>query len=1493
VSTAGAGTGAYAFQLVQTTQTNLALGTPYQGTLTGSGQYELFVVNVPTVEPFLVNLADSNSSDQNELYLKYGAPPTRSVYDYRYSNLSAANQQVLVPSAATGTWYILLYANSVSSGGTYTLTATASEVLLTSITPTHHGNIENTTMTLTGAGFNSATTVSLVGGNGTTYPLTNLTVASPTQMTGTIPANAVPGGTYTVQVTEADGTSAQLPNAFTMIQGGEAVLNTKVIVPSPIGNASPAVIYIQYSNTGDISMPAPLLVLSATNAQGQQGAILTLNPALQFTGPEILRATEPIGYSTSVEILASGATPGVLQPGETITVPVYYAGWLTTVPNWHYYSPYTFTLGVLQANNTSPVEWSSIEQSSQPPDVSSTAWSAIFANIEASTGSTWGDYVQYLDNEAQYLGTLGEDVTDVSQLYSFEIQQADGLSPITQLGASVDASMPTPGSLSLSFSRFFTPSITGRNTMGPLGMGWSDNWQTSLAVQSDGTVVVTEPGGVQRLFEPVLSFSSPTGSYAAQPGDYGVLTSTGGGTFALTEQDGQVTAFNANGTLNYVKDTDGNKITAGYTNGLLTSVTASSGQSLTIGYNAAGLISSVTDSTGRETTYQYDPTDTYLTSVTTFNGQTTSYTYDTSSNIETENALVSIAYPDGTHSNFTYDAEGRIASTSADGSAEMTTYTYGPGGAVASTDALGNTTTDDFDYRGLIVKVTDPLGNSTEYTYDSNDNLTQITDPAGLITNNKYDANGNLISSTNPLSQTTKFTYTSNFDNLASVTDANGNTTQYAYNGSGDLTSTTYADGTIASLAYDPVGNVISSTDQNGQVMTYTYNAAGQVLTKTYADGTVDSFTYDAYGDLTSTTDPTGTTTLTYNAAEELTQITYPTGLYLKYTYDAAGRRTQMVDQDGFTVNYSYDSVGRLSELTDASGNLIVKYTYDAAGNLVRHDDGNGTYTTYTYDAAGNVLDLINYAPDGSINSSFIYTYNNLGLETSETTLDGTWTYSYDAIGELTHAVFASTNPDVPNQDETYNYDAVGNRTSTIINGVTTVYTTNNMNEYTQVGETTYTYNKNGDMTSATDATGTTTYAHDQENQLVGVATPSGDGSTYIYDALGYRVSSVQNGQHVNNLIDPSGLGNIVGQFDASNNLITDYTYGIGLVSQVGAANNADYYNFDKIGDTVGITSTAGKYVNQYSYMPFGETMTEFVSLQNPFTFVGEFGVSIDSNGSYNMRAREYEADIGRFATPDSLGLNGGDQNVYRYVGNRPTASIDPSGLSKFWFGVVVGGAFAAAGSVVTGAGVALTVTGSYFLGVPLLVGGPLLTAAGYYGIIQPSLHQPDDTPNGQLINGNQILQLPPKSTPTGGPLDLVFGEPAYASDHLKGVRSSDDSGPLLLKASVSFVAKSADETGSATTESVTSQDPNSLTGPAGYGSSGYVAANTLFPYRIDFENAPTATAPAQRVVITDPLDFNLDWNTLQLTGVGFGDTNLAIPPDSHYYLLKPRPLAV
>src|SRR5207244_1452265 len=157
------------------------------------------------------------------------------------------------------------------------------------------------------------------------------------------------------------------------------------------------------------------------------------------------------------------------------------------------------------------------------------------------------------------------------------------------------------------------------------------------------------------------------------------------------------------------------------------------------------------------------------------------------------------------------------------------------------------------------------------------------------------------------------------------------------------------------------------------------------------------------------------------------------------------------------------------------------------------------------------------------------------GLESTEATLDGTWSYSYDADGQLIDAVFGSTNPGVPNQNLVYNYDVMGNRTSTVINGVTTLYTTNDMNEYTSVGGVAYTYDADGNLTSD----GTNTYTYNTLDQLIGVSGPSGV-TTHTYNALGHQVISTTNGQPTQYLFDPEGFDGIVGQYTSSGSLIAD-----------------------------------------------------------------------------------------------------------------------------------------------------------------------------------------------------------------------------------------------------------------------------------------------------------------------------------------------------------------
>jgi len=52
----------------------------------------------------------------------------------------------------------------------------------------------------------------------------------------------------------------------------------------------------------------------------------------------------------------------------------------------------------------------------------------------------------------------------------------------------------------------------------------------------------------------------------------------------------------------------------------------------------------------------------------------------------------------------------------------------------------------------------------------------------------------------------------------------------------------------------------------------------------------------------------------------------------------------------------------------------------------------------------------------------------------------------------------------------------------------------------------------------------------------------------------------------------------------------------------------------------------------------------------------------------------------------------------------------------------------------------------------------------------------------------------------------------------------------------------------------------------------------------VTFENDPTAAAPAQVVQITDTLNLDLDLTTLELTGIGFGDTLITVPRGLQYF---------
>ena len=100
-----------------------------------------------------------------------------------------------------------------------------------------------------------------------------------TQITVAEAAGALPPGMYSVSVSLASGASATLTNSFQVLPAAAPHLVTSLTLPSLLAITFPATIYVQYGNTGNAAMPAPLLTLTATQ-DGREGALLTLDSTL-------------------------------------------------------------------------------------------------------------------------------------------------------------------------------------------------------------------------------------------------------------------------------------------------------------------------------------------------------------------------------------------------------------------------------------------------------------------------------------------------------------------------------------------------------------------------------------------------------------------------------------------------------------------------------------------------------------------------------------------------------------------------------------------------------------------------------------------------------------------------------------------------------------------------------------------------------------------------------------------------------------------------------------------------------------------------------------------------------------------------------------------------------------------------------------------------------------------------------------------------------------
>ena len=142
-----------------------------------------------------------------------------------------------------------------------------------------------------------------------------------------------------------------------------------------------------------------------------------------------------------------------------------------------------------------------------------------------------------------------------------------------------------------------------------------------------------------------------------------------------------------------------------------------------------------------------------------------------------------------------------------------------------------------------------------------------------------------------------------------------------------------------------------------------------------------------------------------------------------------------MTDQLGYRLDYDYDAVGRLRSITNSAGTRIVLYEYDAAGRTGAQDPRQRRLY-HLHLRPRRPVAHPHQRPARPFRPLVLQLHLRLrGRRTAMATHYGAWTYEYDDLGQLTHAVLASTDPQIPNQDLRYEYDAMGNRVRTMENG--------------------------------------------------------------------------------------------------------------------------------------------------------------------------------------------------------------------------------------------------------------------------------------------------------------------------------------------------------------------------------------------------------------------------------------------------------------------------
>jgi len=551
--------------------------------------------------------------------------------------------------------------------------------------------------------------------------------------------------------------------------------------------------------------------------------------------------------------------------------------------------------------------------------------------------------------------------------------------------------------MSLAFNKLYSSS--SRTKAGALGKGWTHNWVSTAAVNSDGLQSMGEDSaldavgaiterlvaldlmsdtafplnkmvaaslGVRWAGELLLGntvivqnglngevFTKlPDGTYNAPPGNSAKLIRNADTTFSYESANKARLNFNTAGKATSYLHPSGVQVSFTYSGNDLTQVKNSLGRTLTLTHTS-GRVTNVSDGT-RSVGYAYDASGN-LATFTDAAAKNTTFQYDLPGRMT---KFFLPANPTVAQVTNVYDTLERVQTqTSALGkvstfyfagsrteelaplSRRTVSYLNGFGKVTKTISPTGKVTTNTYDGQTRLVKTMLPEGNAVEYEYDDAPCAAQQRCTHNVKTIRQVAKSGSGLATL-----TQGFTYESAFNKVATSTDARGKVTSYSYTAQG------------LPLA------VTSPADAGGvqPVTTFGYTA--------YTAAGFPAFTLQTSVSQKSSATNTVLSTTAYNAANKYVPQTVVadagTGklnLSTTLTFDAVGNPTQVngprTDVTD-TVTNVYDAERRVTQSTNALGK-ISRNAYDADGRLIRSAAQIGAQwlvSCRSYTASGKLL---------------------------------------------------------------------------------------------------------------------------------------------------------------------------------------------------------------------------------------------------------------------------------------------------------------------------------------------------------------------------------------------------------------------------------------------------------------------------------------------------------------------------------------------------------